>query len=265
MDNVSNSTVKNIFENGMIPKLIKKNGPPQCGIYTLGQLSKLYVLIRLEETNTNRSQERILLFLIDSIRWYGLKFSNPEAFPFLSAFIIPLGIMVNYGDLQFAERIMVARRSEMSAEWKVRFAICIASVAIQAFTKLLFSLSDVLKVTNCTFQEVDTIFRLAVGDCSIWWILLLYVCCWMFVCIGCFCTSYIVSNHRRRIHHILQCQLQDGKYFHSVVMFYLRKRITLKICIWKKKSNLFSCFCRLIENKIFLLITFYKHDCNSIL
>jgi hypothetical protein len=44
--------------------------------------------------------------------------------------------MVNYGDLQFAKRIMVARRSEMSAEWKVRFAICIASVAIQAFTKL---------------------------------------------------------------------------------------------------------------------------------
>ena len=48
--------------------------------------------------------------------------------------------MVNYGDLQFAERIMVARRwSEMSAEWKVRIEICIASVAIQAFTKLLFS------------------------------------------------------------------------------------------------------------------------------
>jgi hypothetical protein len=46
----------------------------------------------------------------------------------------PLGVMVNYGDLQFAERIMVARRSEMSAEWKVGFAICIASVAIQAFT-----------------------------------------------------------------------------------------------------------------------------------
>jgi hypothetical protein len=40
--------------------------------------------------------------------------------------------MVNYGDLQFSERIMVARRSEMSAEWKVGFAICIASVAIQA-------------------------------------------------------------------------------------------------------------------------------------
>jgi hypothetical protein len=47
--------------------------------------------------------------------------------------------MVNYGDLQFAERIMVARRSEMSAEWKVRFAICIASVAIQAFTKSIYS------------------------------------------------------------------------------------------------------------------------------
>jgi hypothetical protein len=43
-----------------------------------------------------------------------------------AAFIIPLGIMVNYGDIQFVERIMVARRSEMSAEWKVMFAICIA-------------------------------------------------------------------------------------------------------------------------------------------
>jgi hypothetical protein len=51
----------------------------------------------------------------------------------------------------------------MSAEWKVRFAICIASVAIQAFTKLLFSFSDVLKTTNCTFQEEDNIFCLAVG------------------------------------------------------------------------------------------------------
>jgi hypothetical protein len=51
----------------------------------------------------------------------------------------------------------------MFAEWKVRFAICIASVAIQAFTKLLFCFSDVLKATNCTFQEVDNIFRLAVG------------------------------------------------------------------------------------------------------
>ena len=65
--------------------------------------------------------------------------------------------------LQFPERIMVARRSEMSAEWKVRFAISIASVAIQAFTKLLFCFSDVLKATNCTFQGVDTIFCLAVG------------------------------------------------------------------------------------------------------
>ena len=71
--------------------------------------------------------------------------------------------MVIYGDLQFPERIMVARRSEMSAEWKVRFAIPIDSVAIQAFTKLLFCFSDVLKATHCTFQEVDNIFRLAVG------------------------------------------------------------------------------------------------------
>jgi hypothetical protein len=71
--------------------------------------------------------------------------------------------MVNYGDLQFAKRIMVARRSGMSAEWKVRFAICITSVAIQVFTKLLFSFSDVLKATNCTFQEVNNMFCLAVG------------------------------------------------------------------------------------------------------
>jgi hypothetical protein len=35
-----------------------------CGL----QYIKLYVVIRLEETNKNRSQERILLFLIDSIR-----------------------------------------------------------------------------------------------------------------------------------------------------------------------------------------------------
>ena len=51
----------------------------------------------------------------------------------------------------------------MSAEWKVRFAVCIASVVIQAFTKLLLSFYDVLKATHCTFQEVDNIFRLAVG------------------------------------------------------------------------------------------------------
>jgi hypothetical protein len=51
----------------------------------------------------------------------------------------------------------------MSPEWKVRFAISIASVVIQAFTKLLFNFSDVVKATNCTLQEVDNIFRLAVG------------------------------------------------------------------------------------------------------
>ena len=71
--------------------------------------------------------------------------------------------MFNYDDLQFAERIMVARRSEMSAAWNVKFAICIASVVIQAFTNLLFSFSDVLKTTNCTLQEVDNIFCPAVG------------------------------------------------------------------------------------------------------
>jgi hypothetical protein len=69
--------------------------------------------------------------------------------------------MVNYDDLQFAERIMVDHRTEMSAEWKVWFSICIASVAVQAFTKL-FSFSDVLKATNCTFHEADNIVCLAV-------------------------------------------------------------------------------------------------------
>ena len=65
MANASNSTVKNIFENDTQTHSI--NDPPQCGIYTLDQLSKLYVLIRLEKTKTNRSQERILPFPIDSI------------------------------------------------------------------------------------------------------------------------------------------------------------------------------------------------------
>ena len=58
--------------------------------------------------------------------------------------------------------MMVTRRSEMSAEWKVRFVICIASVTIQALTKLLFNFSDVLKATNCTFHEVGNIYCLAV-------------------------------------------------------------------------------------------------------
>ena len=102
------------------PNSLKKNGPPQCRIYTLGQLSKLYVLIRLEETNKKESREDITFS-----HWFHsvIRFSNQEAFPFLYAFIIPLAVMVNYGDIQFPERIMVARRSEMSAEWKVRFAI----------------------------------------------------------------------------------------------------------------------------------------------
>ena len=65
----------------------------------------------------------------------------------------------------------------MSAEWKVRFAVCIASVAFQAFTKLLFSFSDVLKTTNCKFQEVDNIFCLAVGIAVYDEFFLLYVCC----------------------------------------------------------------------------------------
>ena len=58
--------VKNIFENGMIPKLNHNNGPPKCGIYTMGRLSKLHVLIGLEETNKNRSQIIFLTVLFDT-------------------------------------------------------------------------------------------------------------------------------------------------------------------------------------------------------
>ena len=117
------------------------NSSKQCGIYTMGQLSKLYVIIRLGETNTNRNQDSILRFLIVSFGDKILSFLIQElslSFPF----IIPLGVMVNYGDLQLAERIMVVRWSEMSAEWKVKFAVCIASVAIQAFTKLLLTVLE---------------------------------------------------------------------------------------------------------------------------
>jgi hypothetical protein len=62
--------------------------------------------------------------------------------------------MVNYGDLQFAERIVMARRSEMSAESKVRFAICIASVAIQTFTKLLLLTSPLDLPTMVSVKNV---------------------------------------------------------------------------------------------------------------
>ena len=126
--------------------------------------------------------------------------------------------MVNYGDLQFAEKIMVARRFEMSAEWKVRFAIWIASVAIHAFTKLLFSFSGVLKTTNCTFQEVGNIFCLAVGI-AVYDEFLSCMCAAEFVCALdvfarhtssriTFLTLTIVGSH-----HILQCQLQGRKYY----------------------------------------------------
>ena len=145
--------------------------------------------------------------------------------------------MVNYGDLQFAERIMVVRWSEMSAEWKVRFAVCIASVAIQAFTKLL-SFSDVLKATNCIFQEVDNIFRLAVGIAvSIWWILLLYVCCWIFVCIGCFCTSYIVSNHIFDTDH---CRQIEGR-------CQLSPRYLSNFWVSWKPRRVAGCFCMVVQ------------------
>jgi hypothetical protein len=45
-----------------------------------------------------------------------------QSFLFPVCFIIPLGVMVNYGDLQFAERIMVARRSLLSGRSGLHFA-----------------------------------------------------------------------------------------------------------------------------------------------
>ena len=99
----------------------------------------------------------------------------------------------------------------MSAEWKVRFAVCIASVAIQAFTKLLLSFYDVLKARNCTFQEVDTIFRLVVGI-AVYDEFFSCMCAAEFLCpLVFFCTAYIVSNHIFDIDHCRQiegrCQL----------------------------------------------------------
>ena len=52
----------------------------------------------------------------------------------------------------------------MSADWNARFIFYIASVFIHAYIKLSHSLSDVLMGANCTLQEVDDIFRLAVGS-----------------------------------------------------------------------------------------------------
>jgi hypothetical protein len=42
----------------------------------------------------------------------------------------------------------------------------------------------------------DIYFLSCSWHCSIWWFFLLYVCCWICVCIGCVCTSYIVSKRK---------------------------------------------------------------------
>ena len=72
--------------------------------------------------------------------------------------------MFNYGDLQFVESIMVIPWSEMFVECSFSSALYSVSVLIHACVKMTPSLSDVLKGTNCTFQEVDDIFRLAGGS-----------------------------------------------------------------------------------------------------
>jgi hypothetical protein len=59
---------------------------------------------------------------------------------------------------------MVARWTEMFAEWTGKIVFCIASVFIHAYIKCPPSLTDVLKATNWTFQEVDDIFRHAGGS-----------------------------------------------------------------------------------------------------
>ena len=114
-------------------------------------------------------RDKVLSFLIQKLSLSCL---------LLSSHLGLWSIMVTFS---LTKNIMVARRSEMSVEWKVRFAICIASVAIQAFTKLLFSFSDVLKAANCTFQEVDTIFCLAVGI-AVYYELFFCMCAAEFLC-----------------------------------------------------------------------------------
>jgi hypothetical protein len=140
--------------------------------------------------------------------------------------------MINYGDLQFPERIMVARRSEMSAEWKVRFAISIASAAIQAFTKLLFSFSDVLKATKCTFQDVDNIFRLAVGI-AVYGEFFSFMCAAEFVCaldvyarqtssrITFLALTIVGSSHQDISHFLGFPESKDGWFFEDFAQLWV--------------------------------------------
>jgi hypothetical protein len=73
---ITHFRMKHSDNSGMTENIIILNlffeiePPPQCGIYTLGQLSKLFVLIRLEETNKIGVKRGYYFFssLIDSIR-----------------------------------------------------------------------------------------------------------------------------------------------------------------------------------------------------
>ena len=105
-------------------------------------------------------------------------------------------------------------------------------MAIQAFTKLLFSFSDVLKTTNCTFQEVDNIFRLAVGI-AVYDEFFSCMCAAEFVCaldvlarhtssrITFFTLTIVVSSHQDVFHTFGFPESQDRWFFEDFTQFWV--------------------------------------------
>jgi hypothetical protein len=106
--NVSNSTVKNIFENGMIPKLIQKTGPPQCGIYTLGKLSTLYVLIRLENCTVTILVRHFIQSDIDIVPRWDETFVIQQSVYFFITFFCVLGVVLHCVNIFFATSLSVS-------------------------------------------------------------------------------------------------------------------------------------------------------------
>jgi hypothetical protein len=80
-----------------------------------------------------------------------------------------------------------ARQKILSTSWNVQF------VAFNTSEKLNNNLVNAWMATEANCKPDLPLSRHLRSTGTIWWILL--VCCWIFVCIGCFCTSYIVSNH----------------------------------------------------------------------
>jgi hypothetical protein len=84
-----------------------------CGLQYIGetkqQLSKLSKRLNGHRSDGNCKSDYDVIDLVQAFLkkwWVESDFKAPN---------LPLGAMVNYSDLQFPERIMVVRRSEMSA------------------------------------------------------------------------------------------------------------------------------------------------------